>query len=814
MQNLPFNDASNPSATVRRCLNRGAQLGELDFDDGSASEILIASQLRDDSAEFITLKSYGFDRHFGPYQGEPYVADRNKQKQTSTFLKNYRAYQSNRVTSLTEAIRGYLRHITSVDDLRIDQPLRLLIFRAIIRENASKLRLSNPNADTIAIRTHGSVSRIFVGMEIPRILFRASLTPNLLGNLADPTRAIQSILENGEDFLCAAARYGAIDSIADTDAMVRWANQLLRFEEEAEARLREQAVEEVIKIVFGVIVNFAFVLFYEGIQSFEESADNSDSDCIALDIIHSMNVTRGEETFYSRIGQPCDLSHESCAPIWQYLSSPFQHTTEPTADNLSGAKSIMTKGMGLKDCDLPSDSVIRDRFKDERDPSFFSAVNAALHLANAYRAVAVHEGKEQELKIVVGKESDLKPIFKSFVSIREYSANACDPGDAASDIYVDEVVPNPETATPTDYVSIRSILKSCCGVLSYDNLCMLIDPTSTINGANGLAFRWSQVLHFSPPVFRFPKAKKISDVIRDPGVAMIRVVGRSRMEFIYRGKCYASWTNADARWRFDDTWQESDLVHVVYSLLRADDDENDTQLRGILNTVVDIVCSVSADDDEGGAVLLVADPDFDLSLGPHGDDKTGYGKSYSCLHEHIAPMTEYPYNGLVYLNDIKRKDNFDVVRRLITMDGGVVINVHTRALWARRRFSGPRSFGNRYTVLQDDSDAPLASRWRNDREDCTLNEILTGRNLHWENCERFKEWGTRHQSALAVTGLCLECSSHECEPACASDDRPRPRFLVLTVSADGGITLMRNGTVITPKRGKEIVLGQKAEGST
>jgi hypothetical protein len=498
--------------------------------------------------------------------------------------------------------------------------------------------------------------------------------------------------------------------------------------------------------------------------------------------MHSMDRDNRKETFYSRIGHAFDPSEDFKKSVGKYLALPFEKPSEaPQQTSNPAIASFLKDGLSIAESDASYGKLSDELKGGAPEDVFFCALLSSVRLANAYRAVAVHEGHEQSLNIIVARYANIRSLFQTY-----------------SEFPNGVVLPSSDT--PGAFVEVRSKLKSCCSALNDNNLAVLVDPDTLKDSV----FSFTHVLRFKHPVFRYPRAKVISGVIaKDEDVALFRVLNRSRMEFWYSGECVACWTNADARWHVSRTWDEKALTNTLIKLLGAS--RSAVQSNRIAK-ITEIAMGIAAEPNEGGAILFLKCPRFNLGPFEKKDAYHSY-KAYPCLEGHIEPMTDCLFDGLSYVDLSQRRMNMDrwgeaVVKRLISMDGGVVLNLSTGLLWSRRKFTGPLKFGGKYKSRGTDHQH-LEKRWADDDKDTiSENDIMSGKNLEWDNHVKFKEWGTRHQSSLAVTGLCLD----KCPKGIAASCKAKscPRFVVLTMSADGDITLMRNGTVITPEKAEKV----------
>ena len=738
-----------------------------------ATSIRDASALDSHTGNFITLKRYGFpDTSVG--NASVLGVDDTLTQDAQAFLLEYEHFQGDRVTTLTEALRGYLRSVSDIGGVPIDTSTqRVLVFTASLTTEDT-LAPPNPETHTFDVIKYGHVRLISFDLRIPASLIADSLNIALLDKLSRKDNNIGDLLRHGEHYLNAAVRYGKIpsllgDAFGQDGPVFEWAKTLFYSNGSVDSEEHEDAKSEMLKILFGIAVNLAYV-----------SQDNQ----VGLTILHSMNTESRRETFYSRIGHDFAPSDSFKETVGEYLCLPFEGSVlRSQPDVYDAIQAVIQQGLSINRDNDEYGRIQGHLRAGVLDESFYRALLASLNLANAYRAVAVHEGHEQSLNIIVGRYANLKSL------LREYTA------------FPDDVI-LPAKGVQREYIEVRAKLKSCCSALRDNSLAILIDPDTY----DGMTCRCTHVLKFIRPVFRCLRAKQISDIIQDKerDMALIRVISRSRMELFFMGTCVASWTNADAHWHTTKNWDEKTLRTSLVDLLQCSGRNEER-----VSKIAEIAVQIAADPTEGGTILLLNDPRFDL--GPRknsendssaGDEEySPYGDAYKCLKDHIEPMTDCLYEGLSYLREINVDIWGDaVIKRLISMDGGTVINLGTGKLWARRKFAGPRTFGCNFRPKESGRDKPLEESWAEKQVHPTRDDILSGKDLTWDSYVKFKEWGTRHQSSLAITGLCLD----ECARQNAAD-RPCkkascPRFVVLTMSSDGDITLMRNGTVITPEK--------------
>ncbi len=765
---MPFRDFK----FVKDCLKLGTGIiadGYDYYNDSFKSEITAASALKANNKNFITLKRYGFskdqnklrERRGDKWVDMPaYSKSITYTKKAQKFLYYYEMFQGDRVTTLTETLRGYLHNVNRVGRRKVDKndSKRILVLTASFSDSK---KLCAPNfTSTKWVISGDSILLVNMNLSIPRSLCDDVINNTLLRHLSNPNdNNLSRVLQYGESYLDAAARYEMIKSLRDQREVFSWAKTLFCTNASDEEPEHEHAKSEMLRVLFGIIVNLIYV------------SPNQNS---ILTIILSIDRHNRQEAFYSRIGNPFLRTDALKKVLGKYLALPFYKPTQETRDETSQTIVSFIKNELSIESPNSCDRMERDLRKGSPEKNFIKALTSSIRLANAYRSVAVHEGQEQSLNIIIGRYADTKSLF------RKYS-------EFPNDMIL------PALVNSRNLVEIRSKLKACCGALNDKNLAVLVDP-SRISEKKDF-FRFTHVLRFTPPVFKYPRAKVVSDVIReDEDVALIRVLNRSRMELWYSGRCIACWTNADAHWHVRRTWNRKNLTKELNEWLKVSRSSKAKRMR--IATIAEIAMEIASDTNEGGSILLLSDPKF--NLGPfHKNGKPKYGTAYNCLKSHIEPMTDCLFDGLSYLDISQRRMHMDkwgeaVIKRLICMDGGTVLNLSTGLLWSRRKFAGPTEFGEKYPVGGYD-----LKDWWDDNEYAYGDGTRDNVSLYWDESYKYKEWGTRHQSSLALTGLCLKCSNqYACEKSGC------PRFVILTMSADGGITLMRKGTVIPPPEEK------------
>jgi len=420
--------------------------------------------------------------------------------------------------------------------------------------------------------------------------------------------------------------------------------------------------------------------------------------------------------------------------------------------------------------------------------TLWNAITATIRFANVYRPIAVHEGTEQQLSFIIGFEHELKTYLSQEIDLSGQKLMIPD-------------VRKWETPLPVEVIRARSQLKAFSNVLSTPDYAVFVDMDNGGSPLRDGGYRLPAVYRFTADNYKYPGARSFMDIDREENMAIVKIHGRTRVDLIYRGEPVASWSDHVAAWGVDRHWDEKQLVECIckricsgYRTCRHRRASGSCYAAcyaagcgggDALRTVVGAVMHIARTPQQGAAVVLCCDKTFDLTEGNYG--RTG-------LTGRLANMAEGDVHALNCIEDITKMQDEDLLIHMLTLDGGSVFNMVSRKFWCRRTFVGPRNFN-----LDAKFPAPEQGRLK-----ITLEALWADKekgDLYWENWSRIKEWGTRHQNSLALSGCCLLLPNGSLNVTYSRDTGYRGktvRFVVLVASADGSVTLMHNGRVVPP----------------
>lgn len=335
---------------------------------------------------------------------------------------------------------------------------------------------------------------------------------------------------------------------------------------------------------------------------------------------------------------------------------------------------------------------------------------------------------------------------------------------------------------PKDIIDARSFFKSSCNIFNNKDVAVFVDASSIDVANNKVSCPY--VTELEIPVFRYSSARQLCDVIKDKHTALINIYGKSKIDFFYQGQTVLHWTDHDFMWAGANCWSVENLTKKIGAITKINKDkEKNKRLKKIIN----ILFSISRLPREGAAVCFCA-PEKGLNLGESSNNSRGFVKF-------VPAMTDKIINKVNFLDNILKIDD-KVIENMLTLDGGAIFDIKQGELWARRKFMGnDPNFGPDIEIKVQNGNSvekrQLSQIWETTNAKITPFES----SLRWDGWKRYKEWGTRHQQSLSFSAVKLKKVKLENGKYVATK---YPKFAVLVVSEDGGITLMHNGRVIEP----------------
>lgn len=463
-------------------------------------------------------------------------------------------------------------------------------------------------------------------------------------------------------------------------------------------------------------------------------------------------------------------------------------------------------------CASAHGSKIADKLGPTRDEKAFKgAVAAAIKFATFYRPASVHEGREQQLSLIVGFADEVKRLYLRVVKLRpaENSAHAHEGLESFLELNIPAVRKPVRGSERRDrfieaqLIQARSKIKAYSNLLDRPDYAILIEAklqTNNIHDSDGTQidyhyYRCLGIYAIGRDVenYKYPFAQNFYAVDRESNMALVKVHGRTRVDLVYKGEPKASWTDQSAMWRLDPGWTEATLADAIAAKVCKCKDcgagvvnkEDNRDCKRRLDRLVAVVFEIARSPMDGAAIVICNDEDFDLCK------PNKCMESLQKLRGRIQNMGDGDFDKLNHLLHMEETDGRDdsILKRLLTLDGGSVANLATGCYWARRRFIGPPEFNLQYKYKG--APATLKDYW---------DTVGRGGAKRWSEWPIFREWGTRHQYSLALsaTELIQNIMDSKGTPKIRLNPKAKPDYVVLVASADGNITLMYNGSVISP----------------
>lgn len=405
---------------------------------------------------------------------------------------------------------------------------------------------------------------------------------------------------------------------------------------------------------------------------------------------------------------------------------------------------------------------------------------AVLRLAEAVRPAAIHEGKPIEVAFCVGTIYHLKRYFSDTQSLLSGITRfpRCRLADGVADlawlpVRIDQAVRvlQPELyqgemkQSDTDHYA--RMITEC------QELCK-----ARIKGNHGILCRkgnvlfvdylrdWPQITHVGTIAKRLgdlgsPSLRELT--ARDPDMCIVRVVGRSRMELLHRGRVVISWADNNAAWVIPPQWTVENLSKY---LERAFGEAHAPQIGQLAE-----FCIRLSDTPRSGAAILVANRRI--------------RKKYSAdMTDTVRGSSDMPLQDLL--------SDFDEFRDRVTQDGGTVVTLSGGEPAVRTRqhfmpYEGAAPWCYRTSPVGSRFDR-WAEAWAKEGDD-----------LEWPGWYEVLHWGTRHLSCLGMSAS-LRGQKANFEGELMN----LPNSVAICVSDDGPIHLFEHGTCIDPGGGRDL----------
>lgn len=411
--------------------------------------------------------------------------------------------------------------------------------------------------------------------------------------------------------------------------------------------------------------------------------------------------------------------------------------------------------------------------KNQSDVFFFKALAATLRFATFYRPASVHEGEEQQLNFIVGYPEEVECLLAKQIELKEKNVELLLPLDFSYD--------------KKPPVNTRSLIKSACNIFNNSDTALFVDAASVDGDWTDGYVECPRILKLELPIYLYPKARSISDLIKGNRIALIRILGRSKIDLFYEQQVVLNWTDHTAMWEIATSWSVITLreqIKLIVNAINLNKEEKE-KITLRLEKIIDVCFSISRIPHEGTSICFCYEKNrLTTPINIIDNNKLKFIK-------YAPAMTDKIIEGLNYIPEILEKEDKDI-ENMLTLDGGSVFNILTGQLWARRKFMGSNPDFGPDKIMNDDGQK-LFEIW--DSASFNHKNINALSNMRWDNWHKYKEWGTRHQQSLAYSAVELEKVNLSDGVYIAAN---KPNFAVLVVSEDGGITLMHNGRVIEP----------------
>ncbi len=496
------------------------------------------------------------------------------------------------------------------------------------------------------------------------------------------------------------------------------------------------AIEESFRILQGIVVNLYFV-------------DSKLRSKLHILILNNPNQTQSFLSFFSTGGTRWpDQVADNFKKINTHLAAvPASNGRSLTVSPKEELVAVV--GKGIIEDDNP---LLKSKGEIVR------AVAATINFCNMYRPFNAHEGSEQIIAFIIGLPDNTDKIFDRWRELGNLIL--------------------PVGRDPLPLREIRSKLKAFSNIFDRPDCAIFVDATNN----NNEQFSLPCVYKLSSKGYKYPNVHHLMDINRETDMALVRIHGRTRIDLFYQGKTVAAWTDKEAVWTRDVSWTEEGLVNKISEKICCGTHRPAKCVKEcsipkckkskVLHKIVRCIFSVAAMPKSGAAVLIPLNWTEDM------------------VNERTQGMTTSDITSLSYIANIIEKENEDVIK-MITLDGGSVVNMSNGEMWVRRKFMGPRSF------------TPSSPGFRIGRrgKKVLLDDIWGhSGDLEWGNRHIYREWGTRHQNSLAlsasdiVDGDVIQLKSERGKYVATKT----ADFVVVVASSDGHITLMHNGRVIEP----------------
>ena len=466
------------------------------------------------------------------------------------------------------------------------------------------------------------------------------------------------------------------------------------------------------------------------------------------------------------------------APVLKIGSSNIPSMENNFIDNFGIAiQKKLNKGM-IKDIDIKVkwNALLKsvNDAKIQSDVFFFKALAATLRFATFYRPASVHEGKEQQLNFIVGYPEEVECLLAKHIELKNKNVELLLPLDFSYD-----------KKPPVD---TRSLIKSACNIFNNSDTALFVNAASVQGDWPDGHVECPRILKLELPIYLYPKARSISDLIKGNRIALIRILGRSKIDLFYEQQVVLNWTDHTAMWEIATRWSVITLrekLKLIANVIYSNKEEKQKIILRI-EKILNVCFSISRIPHEGTSICFCNEEK--MSKNPKNNTMDEKKIKLIC---YAPAMTDTLVEGLNYIPEILEKEDKDI-ENMLTLDGGSVFNILTGQLWARRKFMGSdpdfgpdkiMSNGLRLCDIWDSADLEHKK---------TINALF---DMRWDNWHKHKEWGTRHQQSLAYSAVELEKINLSDGAYIATKV---PNFAVVVVSEDGGITLMHNGRVIEP----------------
>lgn len=437
-----------------------------------------------------------------------------------------------------------------------------------------------------------------------------------------------------------------------------------------------------------------------------------------------------------------DTAFESPEPY----SSPLAHALKPPI-----AKNIMTLLNNV--------------------PFNFDSLAGAIRLAAIIRPYAIHEGKQRTIQFVVGNPSLIGDRFKMKSDFKE-------------DIIVWDCIGKDNSEDNSKMLKAKARIMGNSSILQPDNIALFIDCTQDVPTCNSII-----EMKPRPSLSNDSMSTFLSDVA---DAFLVKIRGQRKIEVFHGGKKLIVWSDLSAAWQEEGAWGKQSLMANICRCLKIAEDAS--QQRQAVEHISAIAYEIS-NTGEGSSFII-------YNGNPLKDDVK--------ITDLCLEMTK----SFPDFSDGQIKDK-KIIKDVALEDGGVLINLSDNKFYGRRQWA-PRNQDNtpfnKDTFTIKEADLVDLLKWSENGDisdkydisdaekillyemcerkylikECSDSDLKFAPNpLCWKESYKTLSWGTRHLNCMGMSAYLWD------------------NAIVLTVSADGAITVFFKGVEILPNNNDE-----------